>query len=192
MSRNIKGTQTEKNLLTAFAGESQARNRYTYFAGQARKDGFMQIADIFEETANQEKEHAKRFFAMLEGGEVEIVAAFPAGVIGTTAENLKQAAGGENHEWTNMYPGFVKIAREEGFEDVAFLFEKISVAEKQHEKRYRDLLANLETGKVFKKDKTVVWRCRNCGYLHEGAEAPGMCPACAHPQSYYEILGENW
>lgn len=192
MSRNIKGTQTEKNLLTAFAGESQARNRYTYFAGQARKDGFMQIADIFEETANQEKEHAKRFFSMLDGGEVEIVATFPAGVIGTTAENLRQAAGGENHEWTSMYPGFAKVAREEGFEDVAFLFEKISVAEKQHEKRYRDLLANMEAGKVFKKDKPVVWRCRNCGYMHEGDEAPGVCHACAHPQSYFEILGENW
>lgn len=192
MSQSIKGTQTEKNLLTAFAGESQARNRYTYFAGQARKDGLMQIADIFEETANQEKEHAKRFFSRLDGGEVEIIATFPAGVIGTTAENLKQAAGGENCEWTSMYPGFAKIAREEGFEDVAFLFEKISVAEKQHEKRYRDLLTNVESGKVFKKDKPVVWRCRNCGYLHEGTEAPENCPACAHPQSYYEVLGENW
>lgn len=192
MNRSIKGTQTEKNLLTAFAGESQARNRYTYFAGQARKDGFMQIADIFEETANQEKEHAKRFFSMLDGGEVEILAVFPAGVIGTTTENLRQAAGGENHEWTSMYPGFAKVAREEGLEEVAILFEKISVAEKQHEKRYRDLLANMEAGKVFKKDKPVVWRCRNCGYLHEGTEAPGMCPACAHPRSYYEILGENW
>jgi rubrerythrin len=192
MSKSLKGTQTEKNLLTAFAGESQARNRYTYFAGQARKDGLMQIADIFEETANQEKEHAKRFFSMLEGGEVEIVAAFPAGVIGTTAENLRQAAGGENCEWTSIYPEFAKVAREEGFEGVAFLFEKISIAEKQHEKRYRDLLASVEAGKVFKKDKPVVWRCRNCGYLHEGSEAPATCPACAHPQSYYELLGENW
>lgn len=192
MSRSIRGTQTEKNLLTAFAGESQARNRYTYFAGRARKDGLMQIADIFEETANQEKEHAKRFFSMLDGGEVEIAATFPAGVIGTTAENLKQAAGGENCEWTSIYPGFAKVAREEGFEDAALLFEKISVAEKQHEKRYRDLLVNVETGKVFKKDKPVIWRCRNCGYLHEGTEAPEICPACAHPQSYYEVLGENW
>ncbi|MCL6590738.1 MAG: rubrerythrin family protein [Firmicutes bacterium] len=188
----LKGTKTEKNLLTAFAGESQARNRYTYFAGQARKDGLMQIADIFEETANQEKEHAKRFFSMLEGGEVEIVAAFPAGVIGTTAENLKQAAGGERSEWTDIYPSFAKVAREEGFENIAVLFEKISVAEKQHEKRYRDLLANLENKRVFKRDYPVVWRCRNCGYLHEGLEAPDSCPACAHPQGYYELLGENW
>lgn len=192
MSKSLKGTKTEKNVLTAFAGESQARNRYTYFAGKARKEGFMQIADIFEETANQEKEHAKRFFSLLDGGEVEIIASFPAGVVGTTAENLKQAAGGENCEWTSIYPEFARIAREEGFEDVAFLFEKISNAEKQHEKRYRDLLANVESGKVFKKDNPVVWRCRNCGYLHEGTEAPEICPACAHPQGHYEVLGENW
>ena len=189
---SLKGTQTEKNLLGAFAGESQARNRYTYFAGQAKKDGFVQIADIFEETANQEKEHAKRFFKYLEGGEVEILAAFPAGVIGTTAENLKAAACGEHEEWSDLYPAFARIAREEGFEAVAKTFEAVSVAEKQHEKRYNDLLANIEKGTVFKKDKKVVWRCRNCGYLHEGEEAPNVCPACAHPQAHFELLGENW
>lgn len=189
---SLKGTQTEKNLLTAFAGESQARNRYTYAAGQARKDGFVQIADVFEETANQEKEHAKRFFKFLEGGEVEITGAFPAGVIGTTAENLAAAADGEHYEHTEMYPGFAKVAREEGFVAVAAVFDAISVAEKQHEKRYRDLLANVEAEKVFKKDESVVWRCRNCGYLHEGTEAPQMCPACAHPQAHFELLGENW
>jgi rubrerythrin len=188
----LKGTKTEKNLLAAFAGESQARNRYTYFAGQARKDGFVQIADIFEETANQEKEHAKRFFKYLEGGEVEIVAAFPAGVIGTTAENLKAAAGGEHEEWSDLYPAFAKTARGEGFEAVAKTFEAVCVAEKQHEKRYNDLLANVKNGTVFKKDKKVVWRCRNCGYLHEGEEAPNVCLACAHPQAHFELLGENW
>ncbi|MFH1538451.1 MAG: rubrerythrin, partial [bacterium] len=176
----------------AFAGESQARNRYTYFAGAARKEGFMQIADIFEETATQEKEHAKRFFNFLEGGEVEIVTAFPAGVTGSTAENLKAAAGGERHEWTTLYPEFAKVAREEGFKDIAQVLDAISVAEKQHEKRYNDLLANVEAGTVFKKENKVVWRCRNCGYLHEGKEAPNACPACAHPQAYFELLGENW
>jgi rubrerythrin len=190
--KSLKGTQTEKNLITAFAGESQARNRYTYFASQARKDGFVQISMIFEETANQEKEHAKRFFKFLEGGDVEVAAAFPAGVIASTAENLKAAAGGENHEWTTMYPGFAKVAREEGFDAVAAVFDAISVAEKQHEKRYNDMRANIESGKVFKKDKKVVWRCINCGYLFEGEEAPMSCPACAHPQAYYELLGENW
>jgi len=188
----LKGSQTEKNLLTAFAGESQARNRYTYFASKAKKEGFVQIADIFEETANQEKEHAKRLFKFLEGGDVEIQAAFPAGVVGTSAENLKASAGGEHHEWTEMYPGFASIAREEGFESIAMVFEAIAVAEKQHEKRYLGLLANVEAGTVFKKDTSVVWRCRNCGYLHEGAEAPEACSACAHPQSYFELLGENW
>jgi rubrerythrin len=188
----VKGTQTEKNLLTAFAGESQARNRYTYFAGKAKKEGYVQIADIFEETANQEKEHAKRFFKFLEGGDVEISGAFPSGVIGTTVENLKAAAAGEHYEHTEMYPGFAQKAREEGLEAVAMVFDAVSVAEKQHEKRYRDLVANLEAGKVFKKDGAVVWRCINCGYLHEGAEAPEMCPACAHPKAYYEVLGENW
>ena len=190
--KSLKGTQTEKNLLTAFAGESQARNRYTYFASQARKEGLVQISMIFEETANQEKEHAKRFFKFLEGGEVEVAAAFPAGTIASTSENLKAAAGGENHEWTTMYPGFAKVAREEGFDAVAAVFDAVSVAEKQHEKRYNDLRANVEGGKVFKKDKKVVWRCINCGYLYEGDEAPKSCPACAHPQAYYELLGENW
>ncbi|MFO7859959.1 MAG: rubrerythrin family protein [Desulfosalsimonas sp.] len=189
---SLKGTRTEKNLLTAFAGESQARNRYTYFAKQAKKDGYVQIADIFEETANQEKEHAKRLFKLLEGGEVEIAAAFPAGVIGTTLENLKEAAGGENYEWTDMYPGFAKTAREEGFDDIADILESIAVAEKQHEKRYLDLAANIEAGRVFKRDSATTWRCRNCGYLHEGAEAVEECPACAHPQAHFELLGENW
>lgn len=189
---SLKGTKTEKNLLTAFAGESQARNRYTYFASQAKKDGYVQIAAIFAETADQEKEHAKRLFKFLEGGEVEIAAGFPAGVIATTTENLKAAAGGENYEWTQMYPEFAKIAREEGFAEIAVVFEAIAVAEKQHEKRYNDLLANIETGRVFKRDKPVVWRCRNCGYLHQGAEAPVKCPACAHPQAHFEMLGENW
>ncbi|KMQ50563.1 Rubrerythrin [Chitinispirillum alkaliphilum] len=189
---SIKGTKTEKNLLTAFSGESQARNRYTYFAGVARKEGYVQIADIFEETANQEKEHAKRFFKFLEGGELEITATFPAGKIGSTAENLKAAAGGEHEEWSDMYPQFAAVAREEGFEAVAVVFEKVSVAEKQHEKRYLDLLKNVEEGSVFKKNESVVWRCRNCGYLHEGTDAPGTCPACAHPQAHFEVLAENW
>ncbi len=188
----LKGSQTEINILTAFAGESQARNRYTYYAGQAKKEGFVQIAAIFEETANQEKEHAKRLFKLLEGGEVEVSAAFPAGVIGSTLENLQAAAAGENHEWTHMYPSFAKTAKEEGFSQAAFIFEAIAVAEKQHEKRYNDLAANIKTDKVFKKDKPVVWRCRNCGYIHEGTEAVKVCPACAHPQAHFEILGENW
>ncbi len=190
--KSLKGTKTEKNLLTAFAGESQARNRYNYFASKAKSEGFVQIAAVFEETANQEKEHAKRFFKFLEGGDVEIVAAFPAGVIGTTEENLAASAAGEHHEWTDMYPGFAKVAREEGFEPVAKVFEFVSIAEKQHEKRYQGLLANVKAGKVFKKDKPVVWRCINCGYLHEGEEAPQACPACAHAQSYFELLAENW
>ena len=189
---DLKGSQTERNLLTAFAGESQARNRYTYAASQARKDGLVQISHIFEETAGQEKEHAERLFKFLEGGEVEIQAAFPAGVIGTTAENLEAAAGGEHYEWTEMYPGFANVARQEGFDAIAMVFESIAVAEKQHENRYNGLRANIENGTVFKKDKPVVWRCINCGYLHEGEEAPEACPACAHPQSYYELLSENW
>ncbi|HER63372.1 MAG TPA: rubrerythrin family protein [Desulfobacteraceae bacterium] len=189
---SLKGTKTEKNILTAFAGESQARNRYTYFSAQAKKEGFVQIADIFEETANQEKEHAKRLFKMLEGGEVEITASFPAGVIGTTAENLQEAAGGENYEHTTMYPDFAKVAREEGFNEIAEVFMAIAVAEKQHEKRYLDLLANIENGRVFKRPETMVWRCRNCGYLHEGTEAPDKCPACAHPQAHFELLCENY
>jgi len=192
MAKSLRGTQTEKNLITAFAGESQARNRYTYFAGAARKEGLMQIADIFAETADQEKEHAKRFFKFLEGGDVEVAAAFPAGTIGSTLENLHAAAAGEEHEWTDMYPGFAKVAREEGFEQVAKAFEAISIAEKQHHKRYQDLADNLEAGRVFKRNGKVVWRCRNCGYLHEGDEAPKVCPACLHPQSYFELLGENW
>ncbi|MCP4674578.1 MAG: rubrerythrin family protein [Deltaproteobacteria bacterium] len=189
---SIKGTQTEKNLLTAFAGESQARNRYNFFASKAKKEGLVQISSIFEETANQEKEHAKRFFKFLEGGELAITAGFPAGVIGTTLENLNAAAAGENHEHIEMYPGFAKVARDEGFNDVAAVFEAIAVAEKQHEKRYKDLARNLEEGRVFKRDGKVTWRCRNCGYLHEGDEAPEACPACAHPQAHFEILGENW
>jgi len=192
MAKSIKGTRTEKNLLTAFAGESQARNRYTYFAGQARKEGFIQIADIFAETANQEKEHAKRFFSFLEGGEVKVEWPFPAGVIGSTAENLRAAAGGEHEEWSALYPGFAKTARQEGFEPVANLFEAVSVAERQHEKRYLGLLANVKAGTVFKRKEKVVWRCRNCGYLHEGTEAPALCPACAHPQAHFELLAENW
>ena len=189
---NLRGTQTEKNILTAFAGESQARNRYTYFASQAKKDGYVQISEIFTETANQEKEHAKRLFKLLEGGEVEVAAAFPAGVIGTTLDNLKEAAGGENYEYTEMYPGFAKIAVEEGFEEIAEIFKAIAVAEKQHEKRYLALAANIENGTVFKREQSVVWRCRNCGYLHEGTEAPDECPACVHPQAHFELLGENY
>ena len=189
---NLRGSQTEKNLLTAFAGESQARNRYSFFASQAKKEGLVQISFIFEETANQEKEHAKRLFKLLEGGEVEIKAAFPAGVIGSTADNLKAAAGGEHYEWTDMYPSFARVARGEGFEDIAKILESIAIAEKQHEKRYIGLLANIEAGAVFKKDRPVVWRCLNCGYLHEGPEAPENCPACDHPQAFYELLAENW
>ncbi len=188
----LKGTQTEKNLLTAFSGESQARNRYTYFASAAKKEGYVQISDIFTETANQEKEHAKRLFKFLEGGEVEITAAFPAGVIGTTLENLKAAAEGESYEWNEMYPEFAATARKEGFDAIAAVFEAIAVAEKQHDKRYKDLAANIEAGTVFKKEAPVNWRCRNCGYLHEGDEAPDMCPACAHEKAHFEVLGENW
>ena len=190
--KSIKGTKTEKNLLAAFAGESQARNRYTYFSSKAKADGYIQIAWVFEETANQEKEHAKRFFSFLEGGDVMIEAAYPAGIVGTLEENLKASAGGEHHEWTTLYPAFAKVAEEEGFAQVAKLFEAVCVAEKQHEKRYNGLLANVTAGKVFKKDKSVVWRCINCGYLHEGLEAPKSCPACVHPQAYFELLGENW
>ena len=189
---SLKGSQTEKNLLASFAGESQARNRYTFFAGKARKDGLVQIADIFEETAHQEKEHAKRFFNFLEGGDLQVTGAFPAGIVGTTQDNLIAAANGEKHEHTEMYPGFAKIARQEGFEAIAMVWMAISVAEKQHEKRYRDLAANLAAGRVFKRAQAVVWRCRNCGYLHQGMEAPQMCPACAHPQAHFELLGENW
>lgn len=192
LEMELKGSQTEKNLLTAFAGESQARNRYTYFASKAKKDGFVQISAIFAETADQECEHAKRLFKSLDGGEVEIGAAFPAGVIGTTLENLKASAGGENHEWTEMYPGFAKTARDEGFAGIAGVFEAIAVAEKQHERRYLGLAKNIESDTVFKKGEKVVWRCRNCGYLHEGEEALKVCPACAHPRAHFELLAENW
>jgi rubrerythrin len=188
----LRGTKTERNLLTAFAGESQARNRYSYFASRAKKDGYIQMSNIFEETANQEKEHAKRLFKFLEGGDVEIQAAFPAGVIGSTDENLKAAAAGEHHEWTDMYPSFAKVAREEGLDEIADVFESIAVAEKQHETRYNGLLGNIKAGRVFKRDKPVVWRCLNCGYVHEGPEAPEKCPACNHPQAHFELLGENW
>ena len=190
--KSITGSQTEKNLLAAFAGESQARNRYTYFSGAAKKEGFVQISDIFEETAGQEKEHAKRFFKFLEGGDVEIVAAFPAGVIGGTYDNLMAAAAGERHEHTELYPGFARVARDEGFEAVAAVFDAVSIAEKQHEKRYVELAGNIKADRVFKREAPVVWRCRNCGYLHEGTQAPEMCPACAHPQAHFELLGENW
>jgi rubrerythrin len=189
---DLKGSQTEKNLLTAFAGESQARNRYTYFASKAKKEGLVQMSAIFEETSNQEKEHAKRLFKFLEGGEVEVAAAFPAGVIGSTLENLKASAAGENYEHKKMYPDFAKTAREEGFDVIAAVFLSIAVAEKQHEKRYRDLFDNLAAGRVFKRNGKVVWRCRNCGYTHTGKEAPESCPACAHPQAYFELLGENY
>ena len=189
---SLKGTRTEKNLLTAFAGESQARNRYTYFASAAKKEGYVQISEIFTETANQEKEHAKRLFKFLEGGEVEIIAAFPAGVIGTTLENLKESAAGEEYEWTQMYPDFAAVAKQEGFDAIAKVFEMIAIAEKQHEKNYVDFSANIEAGKVFKKETSVKWRCRNCGYVHEGEEAVEMCPACDHPQAHFEVLAENW
>ncbi|MEO0009082.1 MAG: rubrerythrin [candidate division WOR-3 bacterium] len=189
---NLKGSRTEKNIITAFAGESQARNRYTYFASKARDEGYIQIAQIFEETANQEKEHAKRLFKLLEGGMVEVKAEFPAGVIGSTAENLKAAADGEHYEWSQMYPEFAQVAEQEGFGNIAAIFRAIAVAEKQHEKRYQELKENIERGRVFRREKPVVWRCINCGYLHEGTEAPEVCPSCAHPQAYFEILGENW
>jgi len=191
MSR-LKGTRTEKNLLAAFAGESQARDRYTYFASQARKEGYEQIAAVFEETANQEKEHAKRFFSMLEGGNVQITAEYPAGKIGNTLENLRAAAEGEGYEWGTMYPDFSQVAREEGFEAIARLFENVAVAEKYHGKRYTELADLLEAGRVFKREDPVTWRCRNCGYIHEGTEAPAACPACAHPQAYFEVLVESW
>lgn len=192
MEKSNKGTRTEKNLLAAFAGESQARNRYTYFAGVARKAGFEQIAALFLDTADNEKEHAKRFFKHLEGGEVEIQAVYPAGVIGDTAQNLEAAADGENLEWTKLYREAAEVADEEGFPAVATLFREIAEVEAEHEKRYRKLLANVRDGKVFKKDAVVKWRCRNCGYVHEGKEAPKECPSCAHPQAYFELLAENY
>lgn len=188
----LKGSKTEKHLLAAFAGESQARNRYTYFAGAAKKAGYEQIAAIFLETAENEKEHAKVFFNLLAGGEVEITASFPAGVIGDIAANLKASADGEQMEWGTLYPDAEKDARAEGFAKIADIFKEVAEVEAEHEKRYRALLKNVTEGKVFKKDKAVRWRCRNCGYIHEGAEAPKACPACAHPQAYYEIAAENY
>ena len=190
---SIKGTQTEKNILAAFAGESAARNRYTYWASKAKKDGFVQIASIFEETADQEKEHAKRLFKFLEGGEVEVAVGLPAGVIGDTVDNLKSAAEGEEHEWQRMYPEYAQVARDEGFETVAKAMESIAVAEKFHGERYRTLAANIEKGIVFKRDSELtIWRCRNCGYIHIGAEPPQSCPACIHPQAHFEIKPANW
>ena len=188
----FKGSHTERNLLTAFAGESQARNRYTYFAEQARQDGYIQIADIFAETASHEREHAKRFFKFLNGGEVEIKWSFPAGVIGSTHDNLLAAAAGERYEHTEMYPGFAEVAREEGFIRVAEVLEAVCVAERQHEKRYLDLAANIKEGRIFQREEVVVWRCLNCGYLYESKQAPEVCPACISPQAYFELLGENW
>ncbi|MFH1868463.1 MAG: rubrerythrin [Candidatus Omnitrophota bacterium] len=190
--KSVKGTQTEKNLLASFAGESQARNRYTYFAGAAKKEGYEQISGIFLETAENEKEHAKRFFKLLEGGELQIQAAYPAGVIGDTAQNLEASAAGEHLEWTKLYKEAEETARKEGFEDIAAQFKEIAEVEEEHEKRYRKLLKNVKEGKVFKKDTTVKWKCRNCGYVHEGNEAPEECPACAHPKAYYELLCENY
>lgn len=190
--KSVKGTETEKNLLKAFAGESQARNRYTYFASAARNEGFEQISTIFLETADNEKEHAKVFFKYLEGGDLKIEASYPAGKIGTTEENLLAAAEGEKLEWGTLYPNFEKVAREEGFDDIADSFKEIAEVEEQHEKRYRKLLENVKNGKVFKRDTVVKWKCRNCGYVHEGKEAPKECPACKHPQSYYELFVENY
>jgi rubrerythrin len=190
--KSIKGTDTEKNLITAFAGESQARNRYTYFASQARKEGYQQIMGIFLDTADNEKEHAKRLFKFLEGGEVQVAAGFPAGVIGDTATNLKGAAAGENYEHTTMYPQFAQIAEQEGFTEIAAVFKSIAMAEMGHEKRYLTLLGNIEKGTVFKRDTPVKWRCRNCGYIHEGLEAIEECPSCAHPRAHFELLCENY
>jgi rubrerythrin len=192
MGKSIKGTKTEKNLLAAFAGESQARNRYTYFASAAKKEGFEQIAHIFLETAENEKEHAKIFFKYLEGGDVEIIAAYPAGVIGDTKKNLEAAAIGENMEWTTLYANFAKVAKEEGFPEVARSFEQVSKVEQFHENRYRKLIFNVGGNEVFKKKSPAKWHCINCGYVHEGPEAPKECPACKHPQAYYEVLAENF
>ena len=190
--KSVKGTKTEQNLLTAFAGESQARNRYTYFASQAKKEGYEQIAATFLETAENEKEHAERLFKFLEGGEIEITAAFPAGVIGDTKENLGASAAGENYEHTKMYSEFARLAEEEGFSGIAAVFRAIAVAEKQHEKRFLAFLENIERDRVFKREDIVRWKCRNCGYIHEGTEPPEACPACAHPKAYFELLGESW
>ena len=192
MAKRFKGSETEKNLLAAFAGESQARNRYTYFASAARKEGFEQIANIFMETAENEKEHAKVFFKHLQGGEVVITAGYPAGMIGTTKANLEAAAAGENMEWTTLYADFAKIAKTEGFAEVAQSFQQIAKVEKFHEMRYRKLIENIALKKVFKKGEPVKWHCTNCGYIYEGTKAPKECPACKHPQSYYEVLAENF
>ena len=189
---SIKGTRTEKNLLKSFAGESQARMRYTYFAKQAKKDGYEKVRVIFEETADQEKEHAKRMFKHLEGGMVEITAMYPAGKIGTTIENLKEAAGGENEEWSELYPEFARVADEEGFKDIAHMYRMISIAEKHHEERYRALLDEIEREEAFKRGEKVIWRCLNCGFIHEGTSAPEKCPACEHPQAYFEVNNTNW
>ena len=190
--KSIKGTRTEKNLLAAFAGESQARNRYTYFASAAKKEGYVQIAMAFEETADQEKEHAKRFFKFLEGGDLQITATFPAGCIGDTKANLKASADGEKHEWSALYAEFERVAREEGFPEIAESFHEIAEVEEFHEARYRKLAANIADGEVFRKKAPVKWHCRNCGYVHEGAEAPDICPACRHPKAHYEVLAENY
>lgn len=190
--KSLKGTKTEQNLLKSFAGESQARMRYDYFAKQAKKEGLEQIAAIFEETAINEKEHAKRFFKFLEGNMVEITASYPAGKIGTTLENLKAAAEGENEEWTELYPEFADVAEKEGFKEVATAFRMIAKVEAEHEKRYRTLYKNLEEGKVFERNGKIYWKCRNCGYVHEGEKAPKVCPACLHPQSYFEIKETNY
>ncbi len=192
MGGSIKGTQTEKNLLTAFAGESQARNRYTFFASTARKAGYEQIANIFTETAGNEKEHAEVFFKYLEGGDVEITAAYPAGIIGDTKKNLEAAANGEKLEWSEIYPNFKKTAKEEGFAQIATSFKEIAEVEEFHEGRYRKLAKNVDVSEVFKKKASVKWHCTNCGYIHEGTEAPKVCPACEHAQAYYEILAENY
>ena len=192
MGKSVKGTQTEKNLLTSFAGESQARMRYTYFASVAKKEGYEQIAAIFTETADQEKEHAKRMFKWLEGGMVEITASYPAGIIATTAENLKAAAAGENEEWTADYPQFADVADEEGFPAIAIMYRNIAIAEKAHEERYLAFLSNIENESVFKKEEETVWQCRNCGFVHEGTEAPKACPACLHPQAYFEVKKTNY
>ena len=188
--KSLKGSMTEHNLLASFAGESQARNRYTYFSSAAKKEGLEQISAIFTDTADNEKEHAKRFFSLLQGGELTITAGYPAGVIGTTAQNLKEAASGENMEHTKLYPGFADVAEKEGFSEAALLWRNVAKAEVGHEKRYLALLANLEKGCTFKRDTKVKWRCRNCGYIHEGTEAPGKCPSCAHPQAYFEVFNE--
>jgi rubrerythrin len=192
MSKSIKGTRTEKNLLASFAGESQARNRYTYFASAAKKEGYEQIAQIFLETAENEKEHAKLFFKFLEGGDVEILAGYPAGVIGDTKANLEASAAGEHHEWTSIYADFNNIAKEEGFSEIARTFEQIAKVEKYHEARYRALVKNIGNNEVFAKKTPVKWHCINCGYVYEGQAAPKMCPACQHPQSYFEVLAENY